>query len=812
MAIEKIPNISATASAGGVVYAIDFQRNFSSEASKVTYRVVNASGSYSAPSIGSDASISFSNFNFNGYVYSYELEESNSGNTLSITLVDKSVILDKLYVCVFRRGLFGYNGSKKTITVPVEFDEDDAYYIVEKDSDGFFKVKKKNYKNGSVKRDVYGGSKKIGDIIIVGQEDEPDSRCEIPASSYTFSELKSIVPVAGFGSCPISNSTVKKTYEGTLRSVLNSWCQDFGVSFYWDYSSNSLKFFDAKSGVFSIPRTISDKKITSKRTFASAEGKYNQVAVDYFAKPYNPKTASVSLSKTFYSTTNLNCYNFNYFIDRSMKDDSDGSTIYGGRRSKEQFVTSAALGYISPALRKIYNFSWIGDWSGQVGVSGWSALAVSKLAIAMKSAGFGDAVKDMVSYSGYAEANLDGAYYALLCNYDEGTEEAWTNMEQDIFTSKIGNFYRCPYNKSGGSTFCTPKMIIKTSIDYEPEGDIMEDNDSLEDQKLVGRRVFSRGAPGPETPGINALKELGLSDSGGKDASGDTLQKLIPIQIEILKDSPLYKELSNQSFQMKAYDTLLIFPNPGLVSEKIGLSATYLTGTNEKETTWQEIRDSQENEEPECELKDPNEDKCLSAKEELKNKQRKEEEAKQQFETKKPFSGLVNKASCVGARIKTNKGSVKILSSSQSSYQSVTTFSYSVDAIIDITESEKIISTTSGSTSSRENIIETRLIVENRTTQENLKKEKLSPQDLSTREGHSQTANLQKVSYTCAGFVSSLPTSVQSGLESLDMSISDAGFSATYSYSTRPPVFGKQDLLRVNAFSDSSSPALQVRG
>jgi len=813
MAIEKIPNISATASAGGMVYAIDFQRNFSNEPSKVTYRVVNSSGSYIPPSIGSDASISFSNFKFNGYVYSYELEESNSGNILSVTLIDKSVILDKLYVCVFRRGLLGHKGTKKTVDVQVKFDDDDAYYVVENDN-GIFKVKKKNYQNGSVKRDVFGGSKKVGDIIIVGEEDEPDSACEIPASSYTFNQLKSAIPssVSGFSSCPINNDKIKKTYEGTLRSVLNSWCQDFGVSFYWDYSSNSLKFFDVKSGVFSIPQGVSDKKITSKKTFASAEGKYNQIAVDYFVRPFNPKTASASLSKTFYSTTDLNCYNFNYFIDRSMQDDGENSSIYGGGRNKQKFIVSAALGYISPMLRKIYNYSLAPDWTSTTGVSGWKAIGLKQLVVAMKNSGFTDIVKDMVAFSGHAEANLDSGYYALLCNYDEGTEESWMNAEQDIFTSKIGNFYRCPYNKSGGSTFCTPKMIIKTSIGYEPEGDIMEDNDSLENDKLAGRRVFSRGAPGPETPGISALKELGLSDQGGKDAPGETLQKLIPVQIDILKNSPIVRQLANNNISVENYDTLLIFPNDGLVSTKAGISASYRTGTNKRETTWQDVKNSQDGEEPECELKDPNEDKCLSAKEELKNKQEKQEGEKQKFETKKPFSGLVGKGSCVGANIKTNKGSVSILSSSQAKYRSVTTFSYSVEAILDVTEEEKIISNTSGSTSSSEKIIETRLIVENRTNAENLKKETLSPQDLSTREGYSQTQNLEKVTYTCAGFVNSLPTTVQSGLESLDMSISDAGFSATYSYSTRPPVFGKQDLLRVNAFSDSSSPALQVRG
>jgi hypothetical protein len=805
MAIETIPKITASNSGGGIVYSIDFQRSFASEPSRVTYKVVNSSGTYSSPSIESDASISFSGFNFNGYIYSYELEESNSGNILSITLIDKSVILDKLYVCVFRRGLLGHNGSKQSKTVPVKFDKDDEYYYIEKDASGFFKVKKKNFTNGSVTRDIYGGSTKKGDIIIVGEEEIPETNCEIPASSYTFDQLKAAVggSVSGFGSCPINDNKVKQTYEGTLRSVLNSWCQDFGYSFYWDYSANSLKFFDAKNGVFSIPSSVSDAKIVSKRTSRSAEGKYNQVAVDYFAKPYNPKTGTASLSKTYYSTSSLNSYNMSYFLDRSLKE-SDGS-LYGGKRSSNEFIVSAALGYVSPALRKIYNYSWIADWGGHAGISNSKALAVSKAAVALKNAGFSDVVKDMLSYSGYAQADLDGAYYALLAKYDEGTEEAWTNLEQEIFTSKIGNFYRCPYNKSGQSVFCSPRMIVKTSIDFEPEGDIMEDNDAMEDDKLVGRRVFSRGAPGPDKSAALALKELGLTD-GNID-----LQKLLPIQIEILKGSKLYSELKAQTVNPDGYDTLLIFPQPGLVSTKTGFTASYRTGTNDKEVTYKDIEDSQGDNEEECTLEDPNEGKCLSQKEELKQKQRKEQEAKSKFETKKPFSGLVNKSGSKGANIKTKSGDIKILSSADAQYRSVTTYSYSVEAIVDDSEEQKIISNTAGSTSSSSKIIETRLIVENRTTAENLSKETPTPQDLSTREGYSQSQDLEKVSYSCAGFVSGLPTSVTSGLETLDMSISDAGFTATYSYSTRPPVFGKQDLSRTNIGSSSSAPAFQLR-
>jgi len=804
MAIENIPQIIASNSGGGIVYSIDFQKQFSSEPSKVTYKVVNSSGTYSLPQIESEASISFGGFSFSGYVYSYELDESVSGKVLSITLIDKSVVLDKKYITVFRRGLLGFDGTKKTITIPVKFDSTDEYYIIQNSQ-----LVKKNFTNGSVTRDVYGGNKTIGDIIIVGEEETAETRCEIPSSSYTFDQLKAAVgsSVSGFSSCPISDSKVKQTYEGSVRSVLNSWCQDFGYSFYWDYSANTLRFFDAKSPVFSIPTSVSDKKIISKRSSKSAEGKYNQIAVNYFAKPYNPKTASASSSKTSYSTKQLSCYNVSYFIDKSLSENS--STIYGGGRDLDEFIISAALGYVSPMLRKIYNYSWMGIWGSNIGFSGQKALAASKAAVALETAGSSDDVAFMVEYSGSAKEDLDTYYYAILARYDQGTEEAWSNLEQEIFTQKIGNFYRCPNNKSGESIFCTATMIIKTSIDYEPEGTIVEDADNIEDKNLVGRKVFSRGAPGPDVNGIEALKTLKLADN----ASGTPLNPLLPQMAPVSASNALGKALAEQKITVAGYDVLMIIPKPELVSTKLKFSVSKATGSNKKESTYNDVDGSANNSSlPQCTLKDPNEDKCLSQKEELKSAQKKQAEASQNYQQQKPTAGLMGKYPCDGATIGANGASVKILSSSKANYRCVITNSYSVEAILDITELSKFTSDTSGSTSSSKKITQTRLIVENRTTAENISKQKApTASELATRKGYEQNNDLEKVSYSCAGFVGALPLGVTSGLESLDMSISDSGFSASYSYSTRPPVFLAQDTSIINVGSSSSVPAVQVR-
>jgi hypothetical protein len=209
-------------------------------------------------------------------------------------------------------------------------------------------------------------------------------------------------------------------------------------------------------------------------------------------------------------------------------------------------------------------------------------------------------------------------------------------------------------------------------------------------------------------------------------------------------------------------------------------------------------------------LEDQNAKKCLSGKEELSKKQ---EDAKkpQDFEQKKPISGLTAKSPCVGANISIKGKSVKIISSSYAPHRGVVEYDVSVNMIEDATNQESIVFSSDGSLSSPDQIIETRLIVENRTTSENLSKQKPTPRELSTRKGYLQNNNIEKVSYTCAGFVDALPLDIGSGLENLDMSISDSGFSASYSYSTRPAVFTTQDSSTIRNSSNPSNPAIQSR-
>jgi hypothetical protein len=803
MAIKNVPKIEAP-SYGGFVFGLDFSMSYSDAPSKLTYKVVSPSGTYINPTIGSDSSVRFGDFSFNGKVFSYEIEESVSGKVLSVTLVDNSVILDKKYVVVFRPGIFGKMGSSKNVDLPVVFTSEDEYYDLADTGSGY-KLVKKNFTNSSVTRSVryYNGT--VGDIIIVGSEEPPDTACEVAATSYTFSDLKSTAGVSGITSCPITDSLVRKTYEGTLRSVLNSWCQDFGVSFYWDYSNNKLVFFDLKNPVFSIPTSIQDPSITSKKLSYSAEGKYNQLAANYFIKPYTPKATNLSKSNSRQSSISLPCLSFSRFL-KAGSDDDNG--LYGGTRTQSEFITSAVCGYLSPVLRAFYNFSLLnGKLGPHCGLTSSNKVVLNAGAVAagLTTSCYGEQMNNMAAFSNCEVDDLGKDWHCYLVNYDEGVEKKWEEIEQDIFTSKIGNFYRGPGTRSGESYFCSATSIITMSISVEPEGTRYEDADSMEDSSLKGRRIFERGGAGPSVPAAQALQQLGIEDSA------QYIVNLMPTKHNISEASSVAESLISYAIisksQASSYNTIMFVPKSSHLNNWMSFSASYTTGANDREQTVSDIESSQQAGNK-CTLTDLNEKKCLSAKEQVMDRQR-SSNSDNDGDTQ-VITGPLSKIGR-GATIRAHGSSVKIVSSSESSYRGCITTSYSAEVLVDETQKEEIVFQFDGNTSPNDSLVSTRFILENRSISENLVKEKPTPSELFSRDSYLQDNNVSMVNYTCSDFVSSLPISVSKGLNNLDITISDDGFSATYSYSTRPPVFGNQDLSRVVIGNNPSPAAFQIR-
>ena len=711
MAIINVPAINAP-SFGGFVYSLDFAKSNSSEASQLTYKVVSKSGSFSTPTIGSQASVSFDSFSFNGKIFSYEKNESNSGNILSVTLIDNSTILDQLCVVVFRPGIFNKPGTVSQKNLDVKFTSEDNYYWNLELVNNLYKPVKKILTNSSVSRTVRTGNIKVGNLLIVGSEEPPDTKCEVASTSYVFSDLKNLTGVQGFSNCPINDSTIRKTYEGTLRSVLNSWCQDFGYSFHWDYLSNSLVFFDLTKSVFTIPENVTDNKITSRTFSESAEGKFNQIAANYYIKPYNPKVENLSNTKTQKNAYSLNPVAYSYFIDRELT--TGQTTIYGGGRSQQQFIESAVCGYLSPALRDIYNFSYKGKdlWGATCGFVGsdYKELTAAKVAVALIYASYAEQINNMSAFCGASIENLDTYYHCILVKYDEGVVESWRNIELDVFTSKIGSHYRGAPIVSSEYKFCSKNTIFSSSISVDPEAEIYEDADTREDKTLAGLRIFNRGGAGPNMTSVEALKKLGIDDGA------EYIKGLLPTKHEINEENSVSSVLLAYNLlntdDLEKYDTVVFIPKKVLLDNYMKFSASYTQGSNDREQTWREISSSRKVDPAECKLEDITEKACLSARDEIINAQKNQAAPAKEVEI---FTGLENKNG-VGAKVGAFGATATIISSSNSQYRACITASSSIEIIVDTTQQESMVFQFDGNTSSQPaDLMETRFILENRT-------------------------------------------------------------------------------------------------
>ena len=87
------------------------------------------------------------------------------------------------------------------------------------------------------------GNGEEGGYIFLGDEKFTKTSCEIPTVDYSFQDLKDACIKMGID-LQINDPSydegknihaLRKSHWGTLRSVLQNWCADFGLTFYYDY-------------------------------------------------------------------------------------------------------------------------------------------------------------------------------------------------------------------------------------------------------------------------------------------------------------------------------------------------------------------------------------------------------------------------------------------------------------------------------------------------------------------------------------------------------------------------------------------------
>jgi len=783
MAIKNVPTISGP-NYGGVIYGLNLSVGYSAEPSKLTIDIVNENGVYATPSLNSQTQVRFGNFTFNGTVWSYTLKESAGEKTLQVTLIDNSIILDRYYVLLWKRGLLGLNGTLQNKNKTFDF-SDESILIPQRNNKlsgfGYTQFVEKRLGNVTVPSKSYSlGSRKVGNAILVGHEKFANSVCDIPDTYYTFNDLKGQIPV-NMSSAP-SNNTWKATHEGTLREVLSSWCSDLGFDYYWDFSSNTLRFFDVSVGVANIP-DVSGPNIISKEKSVSMQGTFRQYGIGYTAMPKSAVKA-LSTSKSIVILYSLSPYPISYFINKigSPQSINADKGRWGGKRSQDNFVHAAFLGYVSRSLRDLYCFQ-NKHWEA-LGYTVDSGLTTNKAKIisALKKFGFQDMISDLEAFDAKDLPNYDFNFI----NRDPTLADKWHEIEQKLLQYH-GKYYRGS-DSSSSFFYCNSNYTIEVEISVDPEGQVQEQGNA----DFAGQKIIDRG-------GTMSHDESSAQETIGYQNLTNEIQNCAPIHID-LKESGILDSLITAKIlsgsNSKKINTLAIFPNSEkFVKNKIGFQSSTSRGLHPLEQTFYDQKNANiQSNKKNCPQYDESLEKgsCKSAEETARDTAIKNAGGATN-NTNNPddyVSGLITKTA-KSCNISLKGGStLRIFAPSDGSLQVVCRYNININKISTVGTEQFLWS--AGAPGGANDVAEIRINNENITDpdEDSFQTSRSSQKLIKPADAVCSTPQ-QEIKYVFAGEPEGVSLNPTNGLSNLDISLSSDGFTTTATFATKPAKLSK---------------------
>ncbi|MEY4342415.1 MAG: hypothetical protein RL736_208 [Pseudomonadota bacterium] len=763
MAIEDVPVITGP-NYGGVIYGLSLSVGYAKEPSKLTLDIVNSKGSYSPPTIGgkNKVSVSFGSFRFIGTPWSYSINESAAQKTLQVELIDGSVILDRYYVLLWKKGFFGDKG--KSLDVKKTFNFSDIEYLVPKFVQGTIQFEKVNLGSIDMTATSCAAASNSGNILYVGTEEFKDSECTVPGTYYTLDQLKKVSPVDITFQAP---EGYRSTHEGTLREVISQWCNETGNEFYWDFTQDNIAYYNSSNGISTVPdvSTSSYPNILEKSKTVSAEGTFKQIG---FAYVIYPKEAIKSLLGTakFSITVGINPYSIGYFFNKNGTVSSISDRESWGSRNQSQMLTAGFLGYINQSLRNIWVLYQGYFFAGGYNTSTSKILSSTEKAKAiagLQSVGCAENIAALEKIDGTGLPNYD-FYYA---DFDEGWLNTFQQVEQEAIQF-LGKYYQHS-GKSGKFFYCSNSSIIEINVNVQPEGSYVEE--LSEGVSFKGRKLFVRqGTMSHDSQ--TAAEALGLNESLiGK------LEQLQPWHYEF--SSGTLPGISSTS------NVLAVIPKSTLVDKLLPrFSVSFGSSNNARETTIGDlISQSSGDTENNC---GPFDDvykagSCQTAREKAEQLARDKVIPAQKPE-KQLIDGLLTRsAKSITANL--GSGRLTLCGPSDSQYQVI--YNYTINAnFLKKGAIETIKFEGTGATA--DNVARLEVIEDNVTDPTHddfslLRKTNL-PKAVTITNSSPQTT----IKYVFAGEPSIDNLSVKEGLSGLDVSLSDDGFKTTVTFSTRP--------------------------
>jgi hypothetical protein len=342
---------------GGLPYNVSLNIGYSNSPSTLTINVINEKGSYSKPNLSYSRSVNIKigDLNFNGYLVAYKNNKTVPQKDLELVYKDCSCLLDKYQIGLHKRHGINtkakFNYKNKFINKDLNLKGNLINY-----EPPFLVILGEELHPCDINRDgvIDGKDKSLlidwCDPCLNCPPEKTEFRCTANADfkifdvGYTFIEL---LETFGIGVPLVVRNYPKiyRQYTGSLRNVLQSWCQDFGFSFYWNFNASSIghgiRLIDR-----SVPISVNYSPDTCDTTDIyegeTIENSFVTNTISYYQREGEIKNYPCN-DMTYYT---LDCIKLSDFYEFKRLDELR-ETI----RNKEIAI---ALSYYSDSLRDCY--------------------------------------------------------------------------------------------------------------------------------------------------------------------------------------------------------------------------------------------------------------------------------------------------------------------------------------------------------------------------------------------------------------------------------------------------------------------------
>lgn len=336
MSIHTIPQITINGSNmifGGYPYNIKYNISYGdSGPSRLQIAIVSEDGKYNINS--STLNNTYCNpynisigdqLRLTMYLEDFKRDVSPGGNTLNLSFIDTSRLLDVIHVGLYKR--HGLKSQSNLIIVGREINPCSDNPYLNPNPISFY----------DPCHPCITSQKKSAEINFIDCIEK--SKYEILDVKYNFTELLSKLPFPVIGGLD-PNPTYFAQYTGKLREVLSAWCRDFGWFFYWD--NGRLIFRDLRNTI-QVTAKLEDfcPNVLEYSESFSMRDSVKTATITNFSRPGDPAKTYQCQEAKYIECTSLQ-QNGTYSMPLTITPDIDR--------------VAAGLAYYNEDLRNLYYF------------------------------------------------------------------------------------------------------------------------------------------------------------------------------------------------------------------------------------------------------------------------------------------------------------------------------------------------------------------------------------------------------------------------------------------------------------------------